>query len=100
MLRNAGCAALFIDGSFATDKKIPGDWDGVFCTAGLDWSKTDRLLRDVLANRAAIADKYRADLFPADCVEASSGLTFLDFFQQDAEGRRKAIIVLDLRTVP
>jgi hypothetical protein len=100
MLRNAGCAALYIDGSFVSDKKIPGDWDGCFCTGGLDWSRTDPLLRDVLANRAAIAAQYRADLFPADCLEASSGLTFLDFFQRDSKGRPKGIIVLDLRTIP
>lgn len=100
MLRNAGCSVLFVDGSFVSDKKLPGDWDGCFCTTGLDWSKADPLLADVLANRAAIQKKYRADLFPADCRERDSGVTFLEFFQKDDEGRPKGIVALELRTVP
>ena len=100
MLRDAGCSALFVDGSFTSDRPVPGDWDGCFCTAGLDWSKIDPLLRDVEKNRDAIKAKYRADLFVADCIERNSGVTFREFFQRDLLGRPKGVIVLELRTVP
>jgi hypothetical protein len=100
MLRDAGCSALFIDGSFVTDKPTPGDWDGCFCTAGLDWSKVDPLLTDIAANRAAIKVKYKGEFFPADCRADSSGKTFREFFQTDRQGRAKGILVLELRTLP
>lgn len=100
MLRDAGCSALFVDGSFASDKPTPGDWDGCFCTANLDWSKVDPLLRDIAVNRTAIKNKYKGELFPAECRADSSGKTFREFFQQDRQGRPKGILVLELRTLP
>ncbi|MFP5516440.1 MAG: DUF6932 family protein [Alphaproteobacteria bacterium] len=100
MLRDAGAAVLYIDGSFATDKPVPDDWDGLFPTDNLDWTKVDPLLKDVRANRKAIADKYMADLFPANWREGKSGEPFLSFFQKDKKDRPKGLLVLTLGTLP
>ena len=102
MLRDAGCMAFYVDGSLTTDKKLPGDWDGCFCTGGLDWTKVDSVLRTAGedSSRAVIKRRYEADLFAADCLEGRSGLTFREFFQQDDQGRPKGIVLLDLGSLP
>jgi hypothetical protein len=100
MLREAGISVLYIDGSFATDKPIPGDWDGLFPTAGLDWEKVDPLFRQVDLHRDEIAKKYMADLFPVDFSEKTSGKPFREFFQRDKQDRPKGLLVLKLETLP
>ena len=100
MLRNAGCSVLYVDKSFTTDKLVPSDWDGCFCTANLSWSKIDPLLNNIEINRELIKQKYKCDLYPESAIEAGSGKTFRQFFQQNLQGRPKGIIALQLRTVP
>ncbi|MEJ0070734.1 MAG: hypothetical protein WDO24_20650 [Pseudomonadota bacterium] len=98
MLKQAGCKTLYVDGSFVTDKKVPKDWDGCFDASGVDWLLMDPIVANP-SNQPAIQAKYRANLFRADSVEASIGLTFRQFFQQDRQGNPKGIIALDLSTV-
>jgi hypothetical protein len=99
MLRDAGALVLYIDGSFATDKPVPDDWDGLFPTENLNWTKADPLLMDIRKNREIIAEKYMADLFPASWYEGNSGEPFLSFFQRDKKDRPKGLLVLKLETL-
>ena len=94
----AGCSRLWIDGSFVTTKALPGDYDAVWCTRGVDGNQVDPVLL-FMNGRAAIRAKYGGDLFPSNAMEAS-GRTFIDFFQRDRDGVRKGIVVVDLRSLP
>lgn len=98
-LRAAGGRWLFVDGSFATSRERPGDWDGCFLSTGLDWQAVDPRLNDIKTHRDAIKADYKCDVFPAEETNGFLGPPFRDFFQQDRAGNPKGILVLDLETV-
>ncbi|MBX9699657.1 MAG: hypothetical protein K2X74_09475, partial [Acetobacteraceae bacterium] len=99
MLRAAGGKWLFVDGSFATARERPGDWDGCFLVGEVGWRTMDPRLRDIQANRASLKADYRCDVFAAESINREIGKPFRDFFQQDRTGSPKGILVLDLETV-
>ena len=45
-LRAAGARVIWLDGSFATDKEEPDDWDGVWDPSNADLRKVDAVLID------------------------------------------------------
>jgi hypothetical protein len=96
-LRVAGCRRAYIDGSFVTAKKLPGDFDGCWDTESVDLDALDPVLLTFDQGRAAQKAKYFGELFPARLTEGGSGATFLEFFQTDREtGEAKGIIAIDL----
>lgn len=99
-LRSVGVTHIFIDGSFATRKHNPGDFDGCYYDAGIDFTAVDPVLRNFANGRKAMKDAYGGELLPAGAIEMTSGEPFRSFFQKTAEGRPKGIIVLDLSTLP
>jgi hypothetical protein len=100
-LRAAGCPRVYIDGSFATSKASPGDFDGCWEAQGVDWNRLDPVLRAFTRRRAAQKAKYGGELFIANAPAAPGGTAFLDFFQTDkATGDPKGIVALDLRGLP
>ena len=64
---------------------------------GVDPDQLDPVLLIFDRGRAVQKAKYRGELFPAQFAEGGSGMTFLDFFQLDKEGRPKGIIALDVQ---
>lgn len=79
-LRLAGCQRLWVDGSFATAKLTPGDWDGCWDPVGVDLLRLDPVLADFSPHgRARMKVKYLADLFPSTFIESSSSSTFLQY---------------------
>lgn len=101
-LQAAGCKSMYIDGSFATSKDNPADFDGCWSITGVDDALLDPVLLDFSFERFFQKLKYRGELFPADWVEANTGRTWLEFFQQDKDtGAPKGIleIRLDLETI-
>ncbi|MGH9155148.1 MAG: DUF6932 family protein [Acidimicrobiales bacterium] len=94
-LRRVSCPAAFLDGSFVTDKSIPGDFDLCWDHTTVNLALIDPVFLDVAPPRAAQQAKYRGDLLP-NVPEGISGKLFVDFFQIDkATGKPKGIIVLD-----
>lgn len=94
-LRRVSCPAAFLDGSFVTDKAVPGDYDLCWDHTAVDLTLIDPVFLDVAHPRAAQQAKYRGDLLP-NVLEGSSGMLFVDFFQIDkATGKPKGIIALD-----
>ena len=88
-LRIAGCRTVYVDGSFVSNKEIPGDFDGCWEENGVNCDMLDPVLLIFDHQRATQKAKYGGELLPA------SG--FLEFFQIDKEkGTRKGIIALDL----
>jgi hypothetical protein len=99
-LAAAGCTAVWVDGSFVTDRDRPGDYDACWDWHGVDVARLDPILLDYSnAGRAAIKGKYLGDVLIAG-IESGSGLTFVDFFQRTRDGRAKGIVLLDPRNVP
>jgi len=96
-LSAAGVRRVFIDGSFVTTTADPNDIDGCW-----EWAEDvhldllDPLLLDFTQARQARREPYGVDFFLATWVEAGSGLTFLNFFQQNRADDPKGMVQLDL----
>jgi hypothetical protein len=98
-LRAAGCRVAYLDGSFVTDKQVPGDYDLCWETAGVDLSKLDPVFFDLAPPRASQQARYRGDLLP-NVLESRSGAPFLDFFQNNkVTGGRKGIVSINIEEV-
>jgi hypothetical protein len=98
-LRVAGCRLAYLDGSFVTDKEVPGDYDLCWEMDGVDLHKLDPIIQDVLPPRAAQQARYRGDILP-NVVEGSSGAPFVDFFQRNkVTGGFKGIVAINIEEV-
>ncbi|MFN3931474.1 MAG: DUF6932 family protein [Brevundimonas sp.] len=97
-LEEAGCRYVYLDGSFTTAKEHPGDFDGCWDHAGMDFSRLDPVLKDFSGKREAQKAKYLGELFPAFAANGTSG-SFLDFFQNEKHcGLPKGILRIALPT--
>jgi hypothetical protein len=100
-LRVAGCARVYIDGSFATAKLAPGDFDACWELYGVDPTALDPVLLDFSNRRSAQKAKYGGELFIANTPATPAGTAFLDFFQTDkTPGDPKGIVAIDLGGFP
>jgi hypothetical protein len=97
-LRTAGCGRVFLDGSFVTDKELPGDYDAAWDPTSVDWHMlmlVEPVFFDFRNQRAAQKAKYLGEFFPATAPADSVGTTFYEFFQIDKQtGGMKGIVVL------
>ncbi|MBL4898843.1 MAG: hypothetical protein JKX76_04235 [Colwellia sp.] len=100
-LRKAGCNLIYIDGSFVTNKEIPGDYDLCWSMQAVEPSRIDPLLLEFSPEtRNKVEVKYRGDIFPAEIPEGASGKLFVDFFQTDKNtGKDKGIIAINIGDV-
>jgi len=90
----SGVRALWVDGSFITDKEEPNDIDGCWeYSQNVDLEKLDPVF---LGTREEMKNKYGLDFFIANFVEAESGLPFPKFFQVNRNGDPKGIIIVRL----
>ncbi len=97
LLAQGGCRALYLDGSFATEKETPGDFDACWeLTAEIDSAKLDPVFWQLRHPRREQKERFGGELFPARFPAAPSGETFLEFFQIDRDGNSKGIIALEL----
>jgi hypothetical protein len=100
-LRNAGAKYLYLDGSFVTAKRSPGDWDACYSREGIDGSKLDPVFLDFSDERKAQKAKYLGEAFVAETKSGILGPPFLEFFQTERlSGRKKGIVRLNLASVP
>lgn len=99
-LATAGCTRVWLDGSFVTNKDVPGDFDGCWDEVGVDPNALDPVLLDFDNKRAAQKAKYGGELFPATFQADIQGRTFVQFFQMGRNGEAKGVLVLDPRSAP
>ena len=93
-LNRAGCSRVYIDGSFVTVKREPGDYDACWDIDGVNVEALDSVFLDFSKGRTA----QKREFFPAQMPEGASGRAFLEFFQTDKEtGRSKGIVGLNLQ---
>ena len=104
MSRHAGCARVYVNGSFVTSKEVPNDFDACWEMDGVDFDLLDRLdpvLLDWSNRRAAQKARFGGEIFIAESAADPWGTTYLDFFQHDrTTGAPKGILVIDLRSLP
>ncbi len=95
LARKMEATVLYLDGSFVTDKKEPGDWDAVLLVpAGARIGSKEALL---LANRQEIRKRIGGDLFTVSVEDPEVPAHYVErVFVRDREGRPKGLAVLKL----
>lgn len=92
ILRDAGSSAIFLDGSFVTDKPLPGDFDCCWDPGGVDIAKLHPVLLDFSNRRAAQKAVFKGEFFPATAAAAPREF-FLNYFQRDKyTGKAKGVL--------
>ena len=95
-LQDAGCRRVYLNGSFVTSKPFPDDFDAVWESEGVDFTRVAPLLLDRrdLLNYARRQQKrvYGGELLP----DLFFGFNPLAFFQTDDAGQPKGIVVINL----
>ena len=100
-LRLAGSQAIYLDGSFVTNKPKPGDYDACFDPRGVVGSALDPVFHIFKNGRADQKAKFKGEFFPASTIEGRSGMSFLNFFQNDRyTGQAKGILEIPLPNDP
>lgn len=97
-LKTAGCHTVYIDGSFVTCKKTPGDFDACWDPTNVDPQKLDPVLLRFEAGRATQKAKYGGELFISTMRNGNPGPVMMEFFQSDKNSaKQKGIVAIDLR---
>lgn len=100
-LRVAGCALVYLDGSFVTGKPKPSDFDACWDPQGVDRAKLDQVFLDFANGRAAQKAAFNGEFFPSSMMCNDVGRTFIEFFQLDRfTGKQKGIIAIPLSADP
>ena len=98
MLADAGCEAIYVDGSFVSAKAEPADWDGCWDTSLVALDRVNDMLLDT--SPAGIYNQKQwllGELYPVSAM-ATPTVEFLEFFQRSRDdGLRKGIVKLDPR---
>lgn len=99
LLAAAGCARIWLNGSFVTAKDEPADFDACWEPTGVDLDVLDPIFFDFAEGRAAQKARFGGEWFP-NVVESGSGLVFADFFKNERDGGHKGIVVLTIGGSP
>lgn len=95
-LKRAGCRRVWLDGSFVTEKDVPGDYDMCWDMEGVDIGLLAPPLVALDPPRALQKAHYGGDILP-NVIETDSAQPFIDFFQQDSvTGAPRGIVEIDL----
>jgi hypothetical protein len=94
-LTKVRCSAVYVDGSFVTNKEIPKDYDLCWKMEGVLIEDLDPVLTNyTLQGKMLIEEKYRGDIRGAEFSVRETGASYLDFFQHDRDGRAKGVVEL------
>ena len=95
-LAAAGCTALYLDGSFVTDKPAPGDFDACWDPAGVDPQLLDPVFLDFAHGRRNQKRRFGGEFFPST-FRADRSSTFSEYLRVDKQtGLEKGIVRLEL----
>ena len=97
LLARSGCKYLYLDGSYVTEKDMPGDFDACWSIEQVDFNIVDPIFLDLSNGTTAQKARFGGELFP-NCTERASGKLFKDFFKNEKHtNQEKGIIVIDLQ---
>lgn len=100
-LKIAGCPVAYVDGSFISEKELPGDFDGCWEEEGVDPDLLDPVLLDFSFRRAAQKAKFKGEMFLANAEATPDGVIYFEFFQRSKDTLRpKGLIALRLEELP
>ncbi|MFY9658121.1 MAG: hypothetical protein WAK01_16335 [Methylocystis sp.] len=100
-LRLAGCALIYLDGSYVTGKPRPNDFDACWDPSGVDVTKLDPVFLQLAPGRTAQKSAFKGEFFPSSMMCADVGQSFVEFFQIDRfTGKQKGIISIPLSADP
>lgn len=100
-LSSAGCKNLYLNGSYVSSKRHPGDYDACWDTDGVNFEVLDPVLWDLTSGTGTQKEIYLGEFFPSTLVESESNLLFVDFFQSIADSKsKKGIVRIDTRNDP
>ena len=100
-LRSAGCARIYLDGSYVTSKPLPGDFDACWDPSGVDQERLDPVFNDHSNLRAAQKAEFKGEFFPTSMTCADIGRSFLEFFQTHGATRKeKGILAIHIAQDP
>ncbi len=97
ILSECGCSRVWLNGSFATAKEEPRDFDCVFDLTDVHRQRLELLgpeLLDFSDRRSAQKRRFGGEFLP-NVTEAATGQEFTSFFQTDRDGIVKGIVVID-----
>ncbi len=102
-LKLSGCQTAYLDGSFATGKSNPNDFDVCYDLFDINPDLLDKVFFDFSNQRQRQKDKYGGEFFPANVSATPSGIRYLEFFQinkhtQTAKGIIGIHLLTDLTT--
>lgn len=80
-LSKAGCKYLYLNGSFVSSKRNPGDYDACWDLEGVEFEVLDPVFLDFSYGTGPQKEKYLGEFYPSTFIEAESNLMFIDFFQ-------------------
>ncbi|MGI2228253.1 DUF6932 family protein [Shewanella frigidimarina] len=97
-LKQAGCSNLYIDGSYVTQKPLPGDYDACWDASNVDIDKLDSVFLEFENGRKAQKQRYEGEFFPAHWpADRTRTTSYLSFFQREKHsGSQKGIVLLKL----
>lgn len=91
-LRSAGCKAIYLDGSFVTEKLHPGDFDVCWDPTNVDPKRLHPVMLDFSNNRSNQKHEFGGEFFPSS-ARADHTQSFIEFFQTDKyTGKKKGIV--------
>ena len=93
-----GCRRVYLDGSLVIAKPEPMDHDGCWEVLGVDSTAIDEAFVGV-DSPAKQKATYGGALYPVNAFVDPAWEFMLDWFQQDRDGNRKGLIILDPRTL-
>lgn len=95
MAMKIGASLLYLDGSFVTDKKEPGDWDAVLLLpTGARIGSKEAI---ALADRPEVRKRYGGDLFTMMDEDTEVLAHYIEgVFVRDRHGRAKGLVLLRL----
>jgi hypothetical protein len=103
----AGCPLVYVGGSFLTSKPDPNDVDCCFDYAHeLDWPRLAAAeLLSTANDCAAQRTRYGCEFHFANMAITKFGpiqatITFLEFYQRNADGEPVGVLALDLGSLP
>lgn len=100
-LLRAGCATVYLDGSYVSGKPKPGDFDACWDPAGVNRARLDPVFLQFANGRAAQKAAFKGEFFPSSMMCVDVGQVFVEFFQLDRfTGKKKGIISIPLSADP
>jgi hypothetical protein len=100
-LRAAGATYVWLDGSFASRKPRPNDYDLCYSIREVDPRRLDACFFDMRNEREAMKRRFLGEAWADDSPSGLPGITVLEMFQLIKGTRKpKGIVKLDLGTLP